>query len=145
MTAFEAEVRVLAELEAIVHRYRNGHRGAAAGPEGVEEAARRARAVYRARRARTQIFGTDADLFAEPAWDILLDLFVASAEGTPVSVSSACIAAAVPSTTALRWLATLETRGLLERTTDPADGRRCYLRLTETAQRRMQAWLAQRR
>jgi hypothetical protein len=43
-------------------------------------------------------------LFADPAWDILLDLAAARIDGRMVAVSSLCIAAAVPATTALRWI-----------------------------------------
>ena len=45
-------------------------------------------------------------LFADPAWDIMLDLFAARIEGKDITVSSAGIAACVPPTTALRWSAT---------------------------------------
>ena len=39
------------------------------------------------------------ELFGEPAWDILLDLYIANVENKPVSVSSACIGSAAPPTT----------------------------------------------
>ena len=48
-----------------------------------------ARAAYATRRRRSTIFG-DSELFGEPAWDILLDLYIAHVEDTPVSVSSCC-------------------------------------------------------
>ncbi len=63
----------------------------------------RAKEYYRKRRLRERMFG-NPDLFADPAWDILIDLFIASEEGRKISVSSACIASAVPTTTALRWI-----------------------------------------
>jgi len=141
----EAEARVLVELEEIVNRYRAQGQSAAAEHTTGSDAARLARTVYRARRARVQCFGSDSDLFGEPAWDILLDLFAAASEGSRISVSSACIAAAVPATTALRWLAALEARDLIERTSDPGDGRRCYLALTDAARRSMELWLARYR
>lgn len=89
------------------------------------------RAVIRARRQRTRYF--DADLFADPAWDILLDLYTAELAQRRLTVSSLCIAAAVPATTALRWIGTLENRGLLRRQNDPLDGRRVYVSLTNDA------------
>ncbi len=88
-----------------------------------------AREHYRNRRRRDKIFATET-LFGEPAWDILLDLFVAAKEGRRVSVMSACIGAAVPSTTALRWISALEREGLLTREDDPDDARRTYVLLT---------------
>jgi DNA-binding MarR family transcriptional regulator len=78
---------------------------------------------------REQFFGPD--LFADPAWDILLDLYAARLEQQRVAVSSLCIAAAVPATTALRWIKTLTETGLLVRTADPNDGRRVYIELSQ--------------
>ncbi|MEO7544337.1 MAG: MarR family winged helix-turn-helix transcriptional regulator [Novosphingobium sp.] len=88
-----------------------------------------AREHYRSRRRRDKIFGSEA-LFGEPAWDILLDLFIAAKENRRVSVMSACIGAAVPSTTALRWITALEREQLLMREDDPVDARRTYVRLS---------------
>src|SRR3546814_16509064 len=45
------------------------------------------------------------DLFAEPAWDMLLDLYIAQHRGQPVAVDRLCAAAGAASTTALRGLA----------------------------------------
>ena len=67
------------------------------------------RALLRSRRLRDELFGSD--LFADPAWDMLLDLIAARLEHAQVSVSSLCIAASVPPTTALRWLRQLTDRG----------------------------------
>ena len=44
----------------------------------------------------------DAQLLSDPAWDMLLDLYAARLEGRRVSVSSLCIAAAVPPTSISR-------------------------------------------
>lgn len=88
-----------------------------------------ARQTYEDRRRRTKIFSSD-ELFGEPAWDILLDLFIAAKERRRVSVTSACIGSAVPSTTALRWISILERQGMLTREADPADARRVYVRLS---------------
>jgi hypothetical protein len=67
------------------------------------------RAVIRARRLRNQFFADE--LFADPAWDMLLDLFAAGLEKRRVSVSSLCIAAAVPPTTACAGSARCTMRG----------------------------------
>lgn len=88
-----------------------------------------ARQSYSDRRRRPKIFGTE-DLFGEPAWDILLDLFIAAKERRRVSVTSACNGSAVPSTTALRWISLLEKQGLLLREADTSDARRIYVKLT---------------
>ena len=97
------------------------------------------RAMIRARRLRADYL--PADLFADPAWDILLDLMAARLEGKKVAVSSLCIAAAVPPTTALRWIAILTERGLLRRVADPGDGRRIHMELSGEAARALSAYL----
>lgn len=93
--------------------------------------AKAVRRVLRQRRMREQYF--PADLFADPAWDMLLDLYAARLERQPVSVSSLCIAAAVPATTALRWIKTMTDAGLFLREADPHDGRRIFIGLAEGA------------
>lgn len=100
---------------------------------------RSARRTYRDRRSRAAVFG-DETLFGEPAWDLLLDLFIAAKERKRVPVTSACIGASVPTTTALRWLAVLEERGLVLREADPSDARRIFVRLSADAYARMVAY-----
>ena len=97
------------------------------------------RALIRARRLRDQYFR--GELFADPAWDMLLDLMAARLEGNRVAVSSLCIAAAVPATTALRWIKALTDRGLFVRHADPEDGRRVYIELSDDAARALSAYL----
>lgn len=69
------------------------------------------------------------DLFADPAWDMLLDLLAAEMSQHRVSVSSLCAAAAVPFTTALRWLKLLTERGLVTRHKDPRNRQRVFIEL----------------
>lgn len=85
------------------------------------------RAMIRARRLRSTYL--PADLFADPAWDMLLDLLQAELVQHRVPVSSLCIAAAVPATTALRWIKSMTERGLLVRRDDPHDGRRVFIEM----------------
>ncbi|UZK68991.1 MarR family transcriptional regulator [Sphingomonas sp. S1-29] len=98
------------------------------------------RAAIRARRMREQFF--ERELFADPAWDMLLDLFAARLDRSRVSVSSLCIAAAVPPTTALRWIGTMREAGLFERQDDPFDRRRAFIGLTAKAVAGMQGYVA---
>jgi hypothetical protein len=96
-----------------------------------------ARKAYALRRKRAAIFG-NPDLFGEPAWDILLDLYIAHGEGKQVSVSSACIGSAAPPTTGLRWLGVLADEGLIVREADAGDHRRVLVRLTPAGQAAME-------
>jgi DNA-binding transcriptional ArsR family regulator/DNA-binding NarL/FixJ family response regulator len=89
------------------------------------------RRIIRQRQLRGRFF--DGDLFADPAWDMLLDLAAARAEHTRVSVTSLCIASGVPPTTALRWIGQMTEAGLLERVEDETDRRRAFITLTEKA------------
>jgi DNA-binding MarR family transcriptional regulator len=102
----------------------------------------RAKNHYRRRRARDEIF-TNPKLFGEPAWDMLVDLFIAHEEGVRVSVSSLCIASCVPESTALRWIGVLETSDLVRRTPDATDSRRIYLTLTEKAVAQVRSYFEQ--
>lgn len=96
------------------------------------------RDLLRARRIRADFL--PGDLFADPAWDMLLDLLAARLEHERVSVSSLCIAAAVPPTTALRWIRTLTDKGLVERQADPHDGRRIFIALANEAAEALTRW-----
>ena len=89
------------------------------------------RGLIRARRLRSQFF--PEELFADPAWDILLDLMHAKLSQARVSVSSLCLASCVPPTTALRWIKTLEGAGLIEREADLFDARRYFISLSPAA------------
>jgi hypothetical protein len=102
--------------------------------------ATRVRDLLRARRMRGDFLTND--LFADPAWDMLLDLLAARLEHERVSVSSLCIASAVPPTTALRWLRTLSDRGMVVRQADPHDGRRIFIALADETVGAMTRWFA---
>ncbi|MGN6596125.1 winged helix DNA-binding protein [Sphingopyxis terrae] len=127
-----AAAQALAALRADA----NGHRAPSPAAPASFPAARAAlvRERLRQRRAREALFG---DVFCDPAWDMLLDLYAAHYEGDEVSVSSLCIAAQVPATTALRHIETMTGRGWLERRADPADKRRSFIRLTDDARTRL--------
>jgi DNA-binding MarR family transcriptional regulator len=102
------------------------------------ERQRHVRNLLKFRRARERFFGTD--LFADPAWDILLELYAAGLAQQRVSVSAVCNAAAVPTTTALRWMRQLENKQMLVRTDDPRDARRIFVELSPGAFDMMEAY-----
>lgn len=104
-----------------------------------EALAKVAEGVYRARQRRAR-FLPDR-LLGEPAWDILLDLFVAKARGNRLRTTSVCIASRVPGSTALRWLNVLEEHGLLERKSAPDDARVKLVELTDHGYRVMRTYL----
>ena len=97
------------------------------------------RRVIAARNARRRFF--DGDLFADPAWDILLELYALQCEQQRTSVSKLCLAAAVPTTTALRWIDKLHSIGLIERDADPLDARRIWVALSVEGSEAMKSYL----
>jgi hypothetical protein len=109
--------------------------------DAPEIAAETVRSVIRARRLRARFF--PEDLFADPAWDMLLDLLQAEIAHLRVPVSSLCIAAAVPATTALRWLKTMVSQGIFIRRADPHDGRRVFVELAPEASRALRRYFAE--
>jgi DNA-binding MarR family transcriptional regulator len=94
------------------------------------------RAVVRARAQRQRFFG--ADLFADPAWDILLELYACELAQHRISVSKLCFAITVPTTTVLRWLALLDRQGLIQRDDDFRDRRRVWVSLSPAGLEKMQ-------
>ena len=97
------------------------------------------RKIIRLRQMRARYF--DVDLFADPAWDMLLDLAAARFEQNKVSVTSLCIASGVPPTTALRWIGQMTEAGLLQRVEDVTDRRRAFITLTDKAFQGMASYL----
>jgi DNA-binding MarR family transcriptional regulator len=96
--------------------------------------------ILRFRRLRNKLLGDD--LFGEPAWDILLELFAADWSGEKLSVSGACYASGVPASTGLRWVVRLENEGWIQRIEDSRDKRRSWLMLTDRAHKTISAFLA---
>lgn len=100
-----------------------------------------ARGIYEGRRRRDETFAEHSSLFGEPAWDLLLDLYVSGAENRRISIMDGCLGSANPTTTALRHLRKLERAGLVQRRQDPADGRRQWLVLTDPGRHLMDRFL----
>jgi DNA-binding transcriptional ArsR family regulator len=106
---------------------------------GPPDAASAAETLLVARRSRGEALGPN--LFADPAWDMLLALFIAAERGEALSVSRLCVAAGVAQTTALRWLEQLEQGRLVTRAADAADARRTLVTLASEAREKMRVLL----
>jgi hypothetical protein len=83
------------------------------------------------RNARPKFLGNE-DLFGEPAWDILLDLFIRQTREEKVSVRTGSIDDQTPATTTLRWFLVLEDHGLIAQKPDPDNSKRALLSFTPT-------------
>ena len=98
------------------------------------------RSILKARLDRNSYF--KSNIFADPAWDILLDLYAAELAQIRVSVTSLCIASNVPHTTALRCINSLEAGNLIKRDPDLLDRRRFFISLTQSAIRSFEEYFS---
>lgn len=103
---------------------------------------RRAMAIVATREKRNALFASD-DIFADPAWDILLHIYIASLGKRETSIKCASIAAKVPMSTAQRVIGRLVKLKLLKRRVDPNDTRRSFLTLEPQTKSRLDIVLAQ--
>jgi DNA-binding MarR family transcriptional regulator len=94
--------------------------------------------IIRAWRSRRDLPGSD--LFSDPAWDMLLALFLAELKQHRVTTSQLIKATTVSNTSALRWLNALEQRGLIIRRRAPLDGRSFFVELTDSVSRALREW-----
>lgn len=101
-----------------------------------------ARVVARRRLLRRQLLGA-SDLFGEPAWDMLLDLFIQQCEGRLLPMSSLCLSADIPNSSAMKLIQRLCDAGLLERWPDPHDGRRSLIKISPDTEHRLRAYFAE--
>ncbi len=97
------------------------------------------RKIYAARRRRDEFF--PVELFAEPAWDILLDVFIHQTDGGPLSVKQACIGAHVANSTALRYLRLLQDENFISIAPCKEDRRARKVRMTSQGFRKMRDYI----
>ena len=64
-----------------------------------------------ARRARDELLGRD--LFSDPAWDLLLELYAAKLGRRAMTLRDLALATGTPPSTTARWLSALDERGLI--------------------------------
>ena len=139
--ALETE-RIILEIESRLHRLIESARRES-GPGAQSTVLAAAAEACAARRRLYALFGRR--LFCDPSWDILLELFVSTLEGRKVTVSTACMAACAPTTTALRHIAYLVQEGLVLRRPHPADARSTYLELTGQAVAKLTQYFSESR
>lgn len=95
--------------------------------------------IYAERRRRDDMF--PPDLFGEPAWDLLLAMFTARAEGRPMILCRAYKAAGVTDTTGRRLLDKMEAEGLISRRRAPRSRKMRIVELTDDAVERLVDYL----
>lgn len=77
------------------------------------------RSVLNVRRGRDVIFGQD--LFSDPAWDIMLELYAESFAGRTRTTSELARAIGGPRSVIARWITALEHAGLVEANGDATE------------------------
>jgi len=109
--------------------------------ETSEAAVRSALDYLSALRRLRQESSTLANL-DEPSWTILLEVYRADITGRRLSVSKLCAMDEASQTTAWRRIRSMEEQGLLLRDQDPADARRSFVMLTESATKAVSDFMA---
>jgi len=110
-----------------------------ARPEARDVALENAKATLRRRMLRGQLFGAP-ELFGDPAWEMLIDIFIHEREGNPLPVSSLCVSPSIPMSSALRLCQKLCDAGIIYRIPDPSDGRRSFVSLAPEIAHRINAY-----
>ena len=105
-------------------------------------ALRNAEVTFRRRILRSQILD-GSEHFGEPAWDILLDLFIHEAKDQRLSMSALCVTAAIPTSSAMKLIQRMCDDGILQRSPDTADGRRSLINIAPTVAHRLRAYFAE--
>jgi DNA-binding MarR family transcriptional regulator len=81
-------------------------------------------------------------MFGEPAWDLLLALYVTQADTPASAVSSLAKSAGIAITTAFRWIDYLEEKRLIQRQRSSDDGRALTVALSEDGRARLEGYFA---
>ena len=107
-------------------------------PEALTQLARQ---MLLARRRRTRMF--NKCMFGEPAWDMLLALYVGASAGPRYSVSRLSDLSGSPPTTALRWLDYLAKEQLVVRAPNPTDRRSDFIEITDKGRTALEQYLSE--
>lgn len=99
-----------------------------------------AETIIEARRRRAEIF--NPAMFGEPAWELLLTLFVMDRAGPRLTIGRLAQAAGTKLTTALRWLEYLEDQAFIQREHHPTDARTAFIELTDKARDALHLYLS---
>lgn len=139
----EKDAREAARLLKLLTNAIDNRPGFVAGGEkeaGREELYLRARIVLHSRRLRLQYF--NRSMFGEPAWDILLVLYIAGMSEGRLSIVKIAEWIETPSTTVARWIEYLDKERLVSREPHPTDKRASLIRLSDKGRKLLDAYLS---
>ena len=117
----------------------DGMRGGHAGEIDHATLVEAARTIVKARQQR--VHDLPPAIFGEPAWDMLLALFIRPCSDEGERVSNLSLSSGTPATTALRWIDYLEREQFVTRRSSPTDKRVVFIRLTDNASEAIVAYL----
>jgi DNA-binding MarR family transcriptional regulator len=100
-----------------------------------------ARAEFENRRRRAAAFGQS--MFGEPAWDMLLVLYIVDMSGQRQTMGSLFQLSGHPASTAKRWLDYLEAHRLVQMERHPTDRRTAFVSLTGEARRSLDLYFSE--
>jgi DNA-binding MarR family transcriptional regulator len=99
----------------------------------------RARILFNSRQLRDRYFGKA--LFGEPAWDILLLLYIAEQSLGRLTATRLAEQIGTPLTTVVRWLNHLELEQFVERQDHPTDRRIMFIKLLAKGRSALDSYL----
>lgn len=82
-------------------------------------------------------------MFAEPAWDMLLLLYLADSAQERQTIGQLAEGIETPLTTVLRWVGYLEKEHLVERQDHPTDRRIVFIGLTNKGRTALETYLTE--
>ena len=100
---------------------------------------RTAKQILERRRLRQAEFGPK--LFAEPGWDMLLELYISESAGASTTAAQLNAKSRAPDTTFVRWLQNLEQEVLVTRRPHPVDHGTEFVELTNKARGALERYL----
>lgn len=100
-----------------------------------------ARATMKSRRLRARFM--PRPMFGEPAWDMLLALYIVDKRGARETISKLCLSSGAPATTALRWLDYLQQHKLVARRQSSTDRRVVFIDLTNLGREAVEAYFVE--
>lgn len=112
---------------------------ASASGEDRETLTSRARSVLNSRRIRKRYF--QSEIFGEPAWEILLALYITEESDARLTMTKLAEWIEAPLTTVVRWVKALEEQSLVKRVEHPTDRRIIFIRLLETGRNALDSYL----
>lgn len=115
--------------------------GGATGPLAHDTLVERARSIFHGRLTRARHF--NRSMFGEPAWDILLLLFINDRSDSWLTATRLAELIEQPFSTVVRWIDYLEKERMIERRQDPKDKRISIIGLLDKGRQSVSSYLGE--